>query len=188
LLLGMAVSPSCRRALETGEDLMAPPRGGRLSAEQNRIIGVLAELIIPRTGTPGAIDAGVPAFIEQIVVDWYTEDERRIFLDGLADLEGAALRHWSQSFVDVGSTRQAHLLSELEPPLEGMLEAGPLDAEAIGPGGSGELPFFVKLKELTVLGYYTSAAAANTELYYEPVPGRYEGAALFEVRGRQWTR
>jgi hypothetical protein len=187
VLLGMALSPSCRRALESAGDLAAVPRGGRLSAAQMGIIAVLAELIIPRTDTPGATDAGVPAFIEQIVVDWYTETERQIFLEGLAELESGAERNWSAPFLGLDRERQAQLLSELEPPLEGLLEAGPLESVALAPGAAGELQFFVKLKELCVLGYYTSAVAANTELSYRPVPGRYVGDALFEPRGRQWA-
>jgi hypothetical protein len=54
-------------------------------------------------------------------------------------------------------------------------------------GASGELPFYVKLKELTVLGYYTSELAAQSELVYLPVPGRYDGDFLFAEIGRQWT-
>ena len=49
-------------------------------------------------------------------------------------------------------------------------------------------PFFVKMKELTVLGYFTSELAAQTELDYQPVPGSYDGDALFDDTGRQWVR
>ena len=47
-------------------------------------------------------------------------------------------------------------------------------------GAAGDVPFYLKLKELTVLGYYTSQMAATTELDYQPVPGRYDGDALFD--------
>ena len=55
-------------------------------------------------------------------------------------------------------------------------------------GAAGDVPFYLKLKELTVLGYYTSQAAAVTELDYQPVPGHYDGDARFEEVGRQWVR
>ena len=55
-------------------------------------------------------------------------------------------------------------------------------------GAAGDVPFYLKLKELTVIGYYTSQAAATTELDYQPVPGHYDGDARFDEVGRQWVR
>jgi len=184
--LAAMISPSCRQALESGVDLSAMPVGGRLSDVQLEVIAVLAELIIPSTDTPGASEAGVAAFIHQIVVDWYTDAERQIFLEGLAELDAAADRHWSSGFIDLTALQQTQLLSELEPPIEGLTQL--VLASGMPPGASGDLPFYVKLKELTVLGYYTSEVASNTELDYQPVPGHYDGHALFDDRNRQWTR
>ena len=184
LLAGAAVSASCQRALESGADLSAPPMGGSLSAAQLDLIARLSELIIPETDTPGAIAAGVPAFIHQIVIDWYTPAEQQIFLDGLGEIEAIAMRHWSASFAELDTERQARALSEMEPPSE---SAGSSSA-AMPAGASGDLPFYLKLKELTVLGYYTSELAAKTELDYQPVPGGYDGDARFDEVGRQWVR
>lgn len=184
LLAGAALSASCQRALESDADLTAPPTNGSLSEAQLETIALLTELIIPETDTPGAVAAGVPAFVHQIVVDWYTPAERQVFLDGLGELEAVAMQHGSVSFTELDPERQARVLSELEPPGEG---AGSATA-AMPPGASGDLPFYLKLKELTVLGYYTSELAASTELDYQPVPGRYDGDARFEDTGRQWVR
>lgn len=186
LALGAAVSPSCRQALESGSDLSAAPVAGALSAEQLQAIGALADLIIPETDTPGAIEAGVPDFIHQIVVDWYTVAERQIFLDGLAELDQSAQAHWSRRFIDLTPVEQAQLLAELEPPMEGAA-AGPMSG-SLPAGASGDLPFYIKLKELTVLGFYSSELAATTELDYQPVPGYYDGDARFGDTDRQWTR
>ena len=184
LFAGAAVSASCQRALESGADLSAPPMGGSLSAAQLDLIARLSELIIPETDTPGAIAAGVPAFIHQIVIDWYTPAEQQIFLDGLGEIEAIAMRHWSASFAELDPERQARALAEMEPPSE---SAGSSSA-AMPAGASGDLPFYLKLKELTVLGYYTSELAAKTELDYQPVPGGYDGDARFDEVGRQWVR
>ena len=181
---GVVISPSCQRALESGVNLTAPPMNGSLSEGQLQVISTLAELIIPETDTPGAIAAGVPEFIHQIVVDWYTPAERQIFLDGLGELDASAEAHWSAPFLELEGAQQARVLSELEPPSEGDLSA----MASIPAGAAGEVPFYVKLKELTVIGYYTSQAAATTELDYQPVPGHYDGDARFDEVGRQWVR
>jgi len=186
LIVGVAVSPSCRQALESGTDLSAAPVGGALSEDQQKVIAVLTDLIIPPTDTPGAVDAGVPAFIQQIVVDWYTPAERQIFLEGLAELDAAAKRHWSALFMDLTTEQQTQLLTELEPPMEGISESRPGSVAAMPPGASGDVPFFLKLKELTVLGYYTSEVGVTAELLYRPVPGAYDGDAVFT--GRQWVQ
>lgn len=179
-----ALSPSCQRALESDADLSAAPAGGRLSDDQLQAITALSELIIPQTDTPGATAAGVPHFIHQIVVDWYTTAERQIFLDGLAELDLAAARYWSAPFLTLEPLQQARILAEMEPPNEGAFESQPQPAA----GAAGDTPFYLKMKELTVLGYFTSELAARTELDYEPVPGSYDGDALFDDAGRQWVR
>lgn len=181
---GLVISPSCQRALESAVDLTAPPMNGSLSEDQLKVISILAELILPETDTPGAIAAGVPEFIHQIVVDWYTPAERQIFLDGLGELDASADAHWSAPFAALAPAQQVRVLSEQEPPSEGGLSERP----SIPAGAAGEVPFYLKLKELTVLGYYTSQIAATTELDYQPVPGHYDGDARFDEFGRQWVR
>jgi hypothetical protein len=181
---GMAISPSCQRALESGVDLSAPPLDGSLSEDQRNVVAMLADLIIPATDTPGAVAAGVPEFIHQIVIDWYTPAEQQIFLDGLAELDVIAEAHWSAPFARLDPDQQARVLSELEPPSE----AGMASLMTMPAGAAGDAPFYLKLKELTVLGYYTSQIAATTELDYQPVPGAYDGDALFDEYGRQWVR
>ncbi len=184
VLLGVAISPSCSRALESGEDLNAPPASGELSAEAQRIIEVLVDLIIPQTDTPGAIAAGVPQFIQQIVMDWYTAAERAIFLDGLTALDATSQSNWSMPFVELEPAQQAQLLAALEPSTQG---SNALSAIFMPAGAAGEVPFYLKLKELTVLGYYTSEIGSTQELLYLPVPGRYDGDYELAEIGRQWT-
>ena len=53
---------------------------------QRQAIIIASERIIPRTDTPGAIDAGVPRFIELMVSDWLMDSERDTFMLGLQDL------------------------------------------------------------------------------------------------------
>ncbi len=184
VLLGVAISPSCSRALESGEDLNAAPVSGELAIEAQRMIEILADLIIPETDTPGAIVAGVPQFIHQIVMDWYTDAERAIFLDGLAALEVASQANWAKPFVELEPVQQTQLLAAVEPRTK---DSDALSAIFMPAGAAGEVPFYLKLKELTVLGYYTSEIGSTQELVYLPVPGRYDGDYEFSEIVRQWT-
>nr|WP_101760607.1 gluconate 2-dehydrogenase subunit 3 family protein [Oceanicoccus sp. KOV_DT_Chl] len=77
LMLGGSLSPSVAMALKSEPKLRAAGTG--FSDVQRQLVSMMSERIIPTTDTPGAIAAGVPAFIEEIVFDWYTENERKIF-------------------------------------------------------------------------------------------------------------
>ena len=48
-------------------------------------------------------------------------------------------------------------------------------------------PFFRSLKELTLVGYYTSEIGATRELHHAPVPGRYDGCVPLAQVGRTWA-
>jgi gluconate 2-dehydrogenase gamma chain len=50
-----------------------------------------------------------------------------------------------------------------------------------------EVPFFRTMKELTIVGYYTSEVGATVELRHEAVPGRHEGCIPFTEIGRAWA-
>ena len=83
--LGTAALPGSAtlRAI-AGEQPHAQASRPGVDAAQRHLVDLLAEMIIPATDTPGAREADVPAFIETMVADWYTDTERTIFLQGLA--------------------------------------------------------------------------------------------------------
>ncbi|HEY8521912.1 MAG TPA: gluconate 2-dehydrogenase subunit 3 family protein [Gammaproteobacteria bacterium] len=173
-LLGGSLGASCTRALLSGAPLTGAPARPALDAAQLDAVARAAELIIPTTDTPGAIAAGVPDFIHHVVADWYTREERARFLDGLDALDREARRRYGTDFLSADEREQTALLEAFE-------------AEALSgrPRAGGQ--FFAMLKELTVLGYYTSEVGCRTELVYLPVPGEYHGDALFHAHDRQRT-
>jgi hypothetical protein len=64
---------------------------------------------------------------------------------------------------------------------------GPADASllrGLAPAPAPPRAFFAALKELVVVGYYTSEPGATRELRYEPVPGTYQGCLPFSTLGR----
>src|SRR2546427_12339720 len=86
LLAGTAALPD--RLLAIGRTVHQRVRAGTLRAltpHQNETVATIAELIIPKTDTAGARDAGVPAFIDVMLADWGDEDQRETFTAGVAD-------------------------------------------------------------------------------------------------------
>lgn len=184
-LVGSAASASVSRAVQAGVNEQSTPAKSVLSPSQQGSVKLLSDMIIPPTDTPGAVDAGVPAFIDTIVTEWYRDEERRIFLQGLDDLDAFCIE-WEQKAFDAAAmeTRVAALQSQekaaasYRAPPGGLFGSGSPDENA---------PFFNKLRELVVLGYYTSAVGSREELIYLPMPGHYDGNYDFSKVGRQWT-
>jgi hypothetical protein len=174
LLLGAAVTPRVARAVEAG--FSAPPAGQALRAltpPQAELVATLAELIIPATDTPGARAARVDAFIDALLADIFTADERERFLAGLADVDARARAAAGSSFVECPAREQVAVLEALE--------------REAPQSGAGQAPFFPWVKELTLVGYYTSEIGASQELRYVHVAGRYDGDVPYAQVGRAYS-
>lgn len=146
-----------------------------LSAQQNAMVAAMAEMILPRTDTPGATDAGVAAFIDLILTEWYDDKERARFLAGLADVDARAQSLFGNSFMKCPAAQQAEILTALG---EKMAE----DAEELRDhprSNRGGRPdphqnFYYMFRGLTLTGYYTSEVGATQELHFEVIPDRYD--------------
>lgn len=159
-----------------------------LTAPQRAMVAQLAELIIPDTDTPGAGKAGVPAFIDHILTSWYTPEERRIFIAGLNDVEADCAKRFGRTFAACNTSQRVEVLSAAEAASIEIRNADQHPGMGVQDEPDAATPFFYKLKELTVLGYYTSEIGSTTELNYNPVPGRFDGDVDFEaIGGRQWS-
>jgi len=176
LLLGGAISAPTIAAVLAGCEARSAegerwsPRA--LTPEQGDLVAAIADQIIPRTDTPGARDVGVHRFIDTMLAEYYSTEERSSFLAGLAGVDASARSASGQSFVRLSPSRQRDILL-------------PFDAEAYR--GATRQPFFRTMKELTLLGYYTSEAGATRELKYARVPGRFDGCVPFTNIGRAWS-
>lgn len=143
-----------------------------LSQDEARLVGEIAEMIIPETDTPGARTARVDAFIDQMLDRWFSDEDRERFLGGLRALDQEA-----GGFVDASAEAKTQILQRL-------------DAEAVAARleGASPLPFFAQMKELTLVGYYTSEIGGSEELQYVMLPGRYDGDVPLEDVGRAYSR
>ncbi|TVR31166.1 MAG: gluconate 2-dehydrogenase subunit 3 family protein [Balneolaceae bacterium] len=144
------------------------------NAKQAALVTALSETIIPAGETPGATDAGVPGFIESMVKDIYTEEQRDLFLEGLASFNEVCEDETGKSFDRLTSEEMFEFASikNVE-----AIESEPLE----GP------QFFLLFKELTMVGFFTSEPGATQVLRYEDIPGIYQACIPFEDVGRTWA-
>jgi hypothetical protein len=172
LLMGGALSSSAIAGILQG--CKAQPelnwQPAFLTEDQARLTAEIAERILPKTDTPGAKEAGVPEFIDLMLNDIYTEEEKQRFAAGLAELEQDSEQEYGDSFLDLKPEQQDALLTKYE-------------AQAKENQDPEAKPFFPMMKELTMLGFFTSEVGATQFLQYVSVPGRYEGCISIEEAG-----
>lgn len=184
MVLGTTVSASLSQALMAGVKPGTPPNVS-LSDDQSKNIAMLAEMFIPTTDTPGAISAGVPEFIETILTEWYRDEERAIFMDGLSALDNAAQAKEGVAYYKASEELRVALLTEQEQ-IASEYKA-PAGFSLFGSKDDPNAPFFKKLKELVVTGYYTSEIGCKEEQIYKPMPGRYDGDLNYADFGRRFV-
>ncbi len=186
LLTGGALSPSIVSAVLSG--ITVGSSGKKwvpkiVNPEQNDLITDIAELIIPETDTPGAKAAKVNEFIDLMLEDWFTVAERNHFFKGLIDLDARAKKKYSTKFVECAIEEQTTILKKLEKDtLSHRNYNSPGDNQ-----NSILKPFFDQVKELTLIGYFTSEIGATQELKYYVATNNYDGCVPFDKIGRAWS-
>jgi gluconate 2-dehydrogenase gamma chain len=168
LLAGIVLSPEWLSVVDLAA---APAQASSLTPAQGALVSAIADRILPRTDTPGALDVGVPAFIDLLYGQFMTDGERQMLTSGLTEVEAAANATQGAPFSTLTAERQDALLR------------GIARAEE-----SQEQGFFRLIRSATILGYFTSEQVGKNVLNYDPVPGRYEGCIPIEQVGRRnWT-
>lgn len=163
LLLGGALSASAITGIMQG----CQPTGALdweplfLSSEEASLLTSITDCILPATDTPSASDVFVPEFIDLMLQEAYSATEQTRFTTGLKALEAESREKYQTSFSKCSSTEQIALLDNLE--------------AAASSNTSSDKPFILMMKELTLLGYFTSDKIMQEVLSYNPVPGKYEG-------------
>ncbi len=182
VLLGSAVTPSVARAIHAGYRTPAPGLPYRaLTPRQGELVAALTEHIIPATDTPGARAARVDAFIDGLLADVFRAEEREHFLAGLADVDARAQAAHGMTFMKATPAQQTALMTAMQS------EASAARQQGRPASRSQPRPFFPWLKELTLVGYYTSEIGASQELRYVHIAGRYDGDVPYRRIGRAYS-
>jgi hypothetical protein len=123
------------------------------SDNQSKLLEQLAETIIPKTDSPGAIDTHCPQFISKLVNEIYTDEDKADFMKGLDEIDGLCKSKTGKAFLESTSQEREAFLTELDkispkfpPVMWGIVLVK--NTEPVG--------FFRKLKAATLMAYFTS--------------------------------
>lgn len=174
-LLGSALAlpflpRNIERAIDLGEGIhrrLGDVPFRTLNPDQRAIVTAIAEMIIPETDTPGATSVKVPEFIDLILTEWASDEERDVFLAGLKDIDVRAVAAGSPKFIDMPGVGRGTLVTAL-------------DAARADKTGGGRA--FARIKSLTVYGYFTSRVVQQDILKTQMFFNGYDGNVPFTPR------
>lgn len=149
------------------------------------LLDEIGETILPATSSPGAKAAQVGEFMKVFVTDCYTQRQREAFLKGITDLDDACKKMNGKSFMDSTAGQRHDLLLVLEQ------EAKKHNSDNSGKEKKGDEPapshYYTMMKQLTLLGFFTSKPGATQALRHAPVPGKYDGALPYKKGDKAWA-
>jgi len=137
-----------------------------LNDAQMAFVRAMADTIIPRTDTPSATDVGTHGFINVIVAEYATDEDRAKFLAALEAMDKRALSESNAVFADLSQEGKGKFVESLE--------SGPRDAEPAQQ--------YWRLKGLIVHGYFTSEPVMKNVLKTQIMFTDFQGAAPIAIK------
>ena len=153
-----------------------------LNEGQAALVARVVDIMIPHTDVPGAIDVGVPAFIDGMLKDTYPQEDRDRYVRGLQVFDAAAQDTFGKPFTELDSDQQMAHVRRIHD--EAIAEERSPTGQA---PGKLQRSFILMTKELALLGFFTSEAGATEVLQYVAVPGEYRGCVPLPEAGNGKT-
>lgn len=170
------------------------------STDEIAFLDEVAETILPETTTPGAKAAGVGAFMALMVMDTYDEADQTIFRDGIRQLDEASRAMHGAGFMDATPQQRLTLLEQLDREQKAYMDAREAARRAGGAGAASpptstspavtaDSPahYFRMIKELTLLGYFTSEIGCTQAMRYVESPGRFDPCVPYTPGETSWA-
>jgi hypothetical protein len=167
------------------------------------LLDEIGETIIPATSTPGAKAAQVGEFMKVMVTDCYTQRQQDAFVSGIGELDEACKKMNSKSFMEsTPEQRKAFLVSlekeakefnskrdEADKPLreehKKKNDALPWKDQTSFEGAPSH--YYTMMKQLTLLGFFTSKTGMTETLRHVPIPGKYDGNLAYNKGDKAWA-
>lgn len=174
MLMGASMTPSL-----IDEALAAPRKKAKriLSPAQFKTLSAVADTIVPKTDTPGAVETGVAASLDGLLANWASASTRKLLIGAITDIDGLAKTLGKKSFAALTPAARLSALTDFD---KAALKPVPRKdkltglAAMMGPPSVANAGYAL-LKDLIVsLHYASEAALTRGELVYEHVPGEWQ--------------
>ena len=187
LAVAMGASAVGPRLLAAQFGMTASAGNTNFSADELALLDEIGDTIIPATDVPGAKAVNIGAFIAMMVRDCYQPRDQATFKAGLSDLEKRFSALYKKSFREGAAADRTGFLNTLDTEQKEFTKANRVEQHTDG-SETPEPPYhyFRMMKELTILGYFSSEIGATKALRFIEVPGGFDGAAPYKRGDRAW--
>ncbi|MEM8525508.1 MAG: gluconate 2-dehydrogenase subunit 3 family protein [Bacteroidota bacterium] len=146
-----------------------------LTEEEAKTLTSALDVLLPTTDTPGALDAGVPQFLDQLANDFLPEDDQQKFREGIKAMNTDSEAKYSKAFAQLSEAQQTELLTAY-------------DQAAFGEGskeGLSAIDFYPEFKQSACWAFCTSEPGATKHLQFVFDPRGYSNCVpIAEVGGK----
>ena len=165
---------------------------GAFTAADVALLDEIAETILPETSSPGAKAAKTGAFMALMVTDGYTDRAREVFREGLRKVDAASTAANGVTFLNASPAQRLALVEALDREQKEAMDArrpAPVNRAPAPESPADDEPahYFRMMKELALLGFFTSEVGCTKALRYIEAPGRYDPCAPYAPGDRSWA-
>ena len=165
---------------------------GDFSAADVALLDEIAETVLPATSTPGAKAAKTGAFMALMVSEAYTPRNQPIFRDGMRLLDEACRAAANgATFMQATPAERLSLLEALDREQKTVIEERAEAPRSRAPAAASdpdEAPHYFRLmKELAMVGYFTSEIGYKQAMRYIETPGRFEPCVDMAPGEKAWA-
>ena len=192
-----------------------PNTDAPFTAEEIAFLDEIAETILPQTSTPGAKAAKTGAFMALMVTDSYSPGDRKIFREGMSKVDAASRKLNNVGFMEATPEQRLAVLERLDRAQKrysDAVDAASRKKRGLAPVAVAELPdqrdedilgleagpaveitadapahYFRMMKELALLGYFTSEIGVTQAQRYAETPGRYDPCVPYTPGEKSWA-
>jgi hypothetical protein len=178
---------------------------GEFTIQDIAFLDEIAETILPATKTPGAKAAKTGAFMALMVTDCYGPAQTKVFRDGMRTLDDACKKATAVAFVAATPQQRIGVLTALDSEQKRVMDSReaaerkrkgltPLPGVVISiddgtdPGTDRPAHYFRMMKELALLGYFTSEIGCKQAMRYVEAPGRFDPCVPYNAGETAWTQ
>jgi len=187
LLLGATIIGA--HAFSQGFTLAGTSLQHIFTKEDEALLNEIGGTILPPIpGSPGAKSADIGAFMVMMVTDCYEDAHQKVFIEGLHQIRADFRNAHGLSFIKADHKSRLAFLQGLDEEQKKLHPAANAGSNRRGPVDS-KLPvhYFLMMKQLTLLGFFTSEIGATKALRYIETPGAYHGCIPYKRGDKAWA-
>ncbi len=159
--------------------------GASFSADDVAFLDEVADTILPDTSTPGAKAAQVGAFMALMVTDTYQDADQQVFKSGMQQLDASCRQMHKTAFMAATPAQRLALLEQIDREQKAYMD----DRATKGTADSATpAHYFRMMKELALLGYFTSEIGCTKAMRYLETPGRFDPCAPYKPGETAWAQ